>query len=407
MKPVVVAGDGWAALASVAFLARTGVEVRWIAGSGSRILSPLPTYEANAIHGWKNLAEGLGIDCGEPESGSFLREFKNRAFREPAWVSESEPETAREEMRGSLWGLESNFVNLDEARFEVTAAELEEQIRAALMSAGYPNLRRIEGVPLLNVRAEGGKICAVTLVSGEEIETDRVIFAERWSTIPTVGGIPKGLAFTRKREAMGILQATFTHPTGEALVEAARKAAEIAAKEAAIAAVRNFGRGPGKPVEGPPTLEGLDTTAGEGLKEGFFGMLNRETGDEFERHAWGYFASSGERSFWTLGLTAEEVEDNHEISKRLRKLKHVFERMFARPIRDEQLRFEESMIFSEGDAPTEAQIISHLAGLQFLTDGYGPSAAMRQVLNLFGMPLGASDADSQAKGADLESPAHP
>jgi hypothetical protein len=349
-KPIVVAGDGWAALACAGFLAARGEEVRWIAGTGTRILPPLPSFEPEAAPIWKALAAAVGIDCGEAEEGSYLREFKNKAFREPPWAGDVE------ETRGALWGLEAQLVNPQEARFEWSSAELEEKIREALAAAAFPGLRRIEGIALQGVGAEGGKIKAVTLMSGEEIECERLIFADRWSTLPKLQGLPKGLPFTRNREAMGILQATFTH--------------EIEAE-------------------------------GEVPREGFLGALNRESGDQFDRHAWGYFSSNGQRSFWTLGLTSEEVEDNHEIGKRLRKLKSAFERMFAtqaRKIRDEQVRFEETMIFSTGEPLAEAVKLPQLSNIEFLTDGYGPSASMRQVRSL----LGIKNSDSQAKAADVE-----
>src|ERR1051325_11324260 len=86
-SPVVVAGDGWAALAAVGFLASSGMPVRWIVGSGTRLLSPLPSFEPGpGLKGWELLARAVGRDdVGEPAYGTYHREFRNKAFREPAW----------------------------------------------------------------------------------------------------------------------------------------------------------------------------------------------------------------------------------------------------------------------------------------------------------------------------------
>lgn len=86
-KKTVVVGDGWAALGAVGFLAQAGVQVYWIAGTGARVLAPLPTMEQGpGVLVWKELAAKLGVPCGEPETGSYLREFRNKAFREVSWT---------------------------------------------------------------------------------------------------------------------------------------------------------------------------------------------------------------------------------------------------------------------------------------------------------------------------------
>jgi hypothetical protein len=85
-KPVVVIGDGWSALAAVGTLLcsetnsevspEVSREVRWIAGSISRILSPLPSFETafgtTGMDGWRQLAQNLGIDLGEEYTGTKL-----------------------------------------------------------------------------------------------------------------------------------------------------------------------------------------------------------------------------------------------------------------------------------------------------------------------------------------------
>jgi hypothetical protein len=240
---------------------------------------------------------------------------------------------------------------LTESRFDLSAAEIETAIREQLVSAVYENLRRIEGNPVTGFRLDGSKVCAVVLSSGEEIECESVIYADRWSHLPKIQGLPKGLSFTRGHEAHGLLQATFTH----------------------AAAV------------------GVD------VREGFFAPMNREAGEEFERRLWGYFSSDGLKSYWTICLSAEEVEDNHEIAKKLRRMKTTLDKMFTGSswlpspeqgfmanIRDEQVRFDEAVIFADTKVPTKTIQVDGIENLSFVTDGYGPSRAFEQVERTLG-----------------------
>jgi hypothetical protein len=357
----IVIGNGWSALGAVGFLALKNEKVTWITGTGGRIRAPMPTLEAsNQCRGlelWSELARGLGIEVAQPESGSFLREFRNKAFREPAWTKAPSPEERKQVMDEMLWAPERMLTSLFEARLgDLTLGELEEQIRARLSDGEFAGIKKIEGVPVQGFRVDGGRACAVVLSSGEEIEGARIIYADRWSLLPALQGLPKGLAFTRRRDPVGVLQASFTH----------------------------------------------EFPVGIGLKEGFFGALHKEAGEEFERHVWGHFSSDGQRSFWTLCLSQEEVEDNHEIAKRLRRMKGALDKMFTGTawvpegktefmsnVRDEQVRFEEAMIFAGGDAPLEPISVSKIEGLHFLTDGYGPSSALHQVGLLPGLKPGS------------------
>ena len=356
-QPVVVIGDGWSALAAIGTLvcSDNSPEVLWIAGSICRILSPLPSYETGfgttGVEGWRQLAQNLGIELGEEHTGTFTREFKNKAFREPTWTKSSELEARQQERKETLWGPETNLAQLMEVRFDLSAAEIETAVRERLVSTQFTNLRRIEGNPVTGVKLDGSKVCAVVLSSGEEIECESVIYAERWSLLPKVQGLPKGLTFTRGHEAHGLLQATFTH----------------------AGAV------------------GID------VREGFFATMNREAGEEFERRLWGYFSSDGLKSYWTICLSADEVEDNHEIAKKLRRMKTTLDKMFTGSswlpnpeqgfmanIRDEQVRFDEAMIFADTKAPSEPIRIDGIENLSFITDGYGPTRAFEQVERTLG-----------------------
>lgn len=402
----IVIGDGWAALATVGFLVQGIREkslaegraaegrVVWIAGTGTRMQSALPGMETGpGVEVWARLARGFGIDPGEPRAGNYLREFRNKAFREPLWNKAPNPEARKETIDESLWSPERTLVPLWETRFAMTVNEIEAAIRALLLGdseEGAPwraLIRRVEGLPVSHLALEGGYVRSVRLASGEEIAGSRIYYADRWADLPGITGLPKNLAFIRRREPTSLLQATLTHAV---------------------------------PV-------------GSDVKEGFFNTLHKESGEEFERHLWGHFSSDGAQSYWTLGITHEEVEDNHQIAKKLRRLKSGLDKMFTgsawipegkadfmENVRSESVRFQESVLYAEGEPPTELVQLPEAEGLCFLTDGYGPSSALQQAGLALGLSFAGSDttvpegsglgsamqagSDSQAERVNLDGP---
>jgi hypothetical protein len=361
--PVLVAGDGWGALAAVGFLSGAGVPVRWIAGNSARIVSPLPTWECGpGARAWELLARAVGVAGGESQTGSFLREFRNKSFREPAWYKAPTPGDRRSVREEVLWAPEIQLAPLFESRPALTAGELEEAIRARLVPENFPGLERIEGAPIASLEVEPDGLRAAILASGRRLETRQLVYADRWSRAGAMQGLPLRLNLVAKRDPMGLLQATLTHAV---------------------------------PV-------------GAGLREGFFAVMNREAGDEHDRHLWGYFTEDGKRSLWTVCLAPEEVEDNHAIAKRLRRMKSTLEKMFSGSswlppaaegtepsflanVASEQVRFEDFFIFSAGEPPREATRFPGAQGVWFVTDGYGPSAALAQLGFLLQEDLGTAD----------------
>lgn len=380
-KPVVIIGDGWAALGAVSLILSSKTSVYWITGTGARMMSPLPTLEVGqGLRGsevWKEIFTRMGIETGELQSGSFLREFRNKSFREPVWTKSLTAEERAQVVREELWMSEVSLVPLLEGRFSLTLNDLETQLREKLISESalkeFPQLKRITEIPVTGFRIVEGNVQAVILGSGEEIETNHVIYADRWSSIAELQGLPKGLPFLRKREPMSVLQTVFTH-------------------------------------EGP---------IGVGILEGFYGPLQKEAGDDTEKHVWGHFSSDGLRSFWTLCVTGEEVEDNHAIAKKLRRMKNALEKIFVgeswRPVGkaensefmatvcEEQVRFEESVLFTSGDILQEPIHLPKVRGLVFMTDGYGPSSALHQVGHEFGL-FAERKTDPQTESMDLSNP---
>jgi hypothetical protein len=383
-KNHIVIGEGWAALATVGFLVQAQKPVVWIAHTRARAFCGLPSLERGpGVELWQRLAKGFGIELGAWSEGSFLREFRNKAFREPAWTKAPTPEARAEVLAESLWAPERTLVPLWESRFESSPNEIEEKIRALLTGDSEEGIqwreliRRIDEVPVGAFKTEGDRVTAVVLGSGEEIACEDVFYADRWDALPRIQGLPKNLPFIRGREPASLLQAVFGH----------------------------------------------ETAVVQGLNEGFFGALHKESGEEFERHVWGHFSSDGMRSYWTLCLTGDEVEDNHQIAKKLRRMKTALDKMFTgsswlpegRPefmtnVVGEAVRFHEAVIFAGGEPVNEPVLLPSLQGACFLTDAYGLSCALRQVASALALseavversPDAFEDAASEAVRTDAE-----
>lgn len=298
---------------------------------------------------WAALLRTLGIDAGDLQKGAFLREFRNKAFRPPEWERAPTPQARLAARDERLWAPERTIAPLFEARFTQSLGEVETLARERLMTAAERGrgLRRIEGIPISSIQVTGrGTLESIRLGNNEVIRCDKLFYADRWGAISRIEGFPRALSFVRGREPVGVLQAIFIH----------------------------------------------EVPMAQGLQEGFFADLNRDSGEEIERHVWGYFSSDGTRSYWTVCFSPEEAEDNSAIARKLRKLKGALAKIFpttpwlpeGKPdfisnVRSEQVRFEESVLYSKGEAPREPVGIETIAGVRFLTDGYGPSPALEQV----------------------------
>jgi hypothetical protein len=370
----VVIGDGWAAISAIRFLKSAGGSVVWVQGSGARLLPPLPSLaHGPGVSAWRRLAEISGIELGQERSGCFLREFRNKAFREPLWTKTPTLPDRQDVLNESLWAPERTFTGAFETRFDLAVSEIEAEVRASLV-----DVERIEGLPVTGFKTENKSVTAVVLGSGREIPCSHVIYADSWSLLPGMEGMPKALPFVRRREAMGVLQTEFQHET---------------------------------PV------------GAEGIEEAFFCEIHRESKEESERHVFGYFLDSGTRSQWSLCVSADEAQDNHEIGKRLRRMKSALEKMFSGPgwitnteaaaeestgpkkprdflsnIRSERFRFVPEAAYASGATVLAPEKVPSLQNASFLTDGYGPAPALAQVAALLFEP---SELQAETEGVNV------
>ncbi|HTL12875.1 MAG TPA: hypothetical protein VL588_10330, partial [Bdellovibrionota bacterium] len=183
-QPVVVVGNGWAALASAAFAAKVGHPVTWIQGTGRGLIAPLPalglpptsaTKKEGALTAAREtlarLSNDWDLSAGEGQEAIFLREFRNKSFREPRWAKEDAK--AASQARAELWGAERFLACAHEVRFDRDLLDLDDALRAVLPAAG---VRVIEGVPLAAFKGT-----EAVLASGDAIPVWRLIYAGAWN----------------------------------------------------------------------------------------------------------------------------------------------------------------------------------------------------------------------------------
>jgi hypothetical protein len=346
----VIIGEGWAALASlVAALEKRdeGDSLFWVPGSGGRVLSTTPSVEGEAAAAaLEHMAVVLGVDLGERVAGvSFLREFRNKSFREPVWNKGADATAQRERRTAELWKAENALMPVSEIRWSRSLVEIEEEFRAKLMA--HPAIQRREGVPIEGFEMVDGRAVAVLFGSGEKLEADEFVYADRWSRLPGLSGLPKPLSWNRSREPMGVLQVVFTHQ------ESIRPE----------------------------------------VNEAFFTTMNRDSGETEDRHVVGHFYREGRESVWSTVISPEEGEDNHAIAKKLRRIKQALDKMFSqtewsaaafeKTIKNEHVRYEEAIVSGHGHAPVKPHHAGkgnrHDQSLLFVTDSYGTASALEQV----------------------------
>jgi hypothetical protein len=82
------------------------------------MLPPLASFEwGPGVPIWQELARQLRVEIGEHRHGTFVREFRNKAFREPMWAKAPSPEQRLEVRDEVLWGPERKLVGAIDSRF--------------------------------------------------------------------------------------------------------------------------------------------------------------------------------------------------------------------------------------------------------------------------------------------------
>lgn len=349
--PVAVLGKGFAALNTVAALVRDGQSVVWIGGLSSRFLQPLPSLErGRATEVLQSLCREFEVETGDLIQGSHLREFRNKVFRQPLWENAPDRDSKEEVRAESLWGGERLFAPLFESRFEVDLYEIDEKLRSILIE--HPQVKVWDGVPVTAVEnvQEG---VALRFASGEEKTFSKVWMACSLQELREIQGLSpltvdgkktSWSEFFRDFQPVGAVQLIFTHRI---------------------------------PVQ-PDSMEG------------FFTALTKDAGETEERHVLGYLSYSGQKSIWTVFLGAEESEDNHQIAKKIRRVKQALNKMFTGSewlpegctefvdtLQNEAVTFSEAVGIQAGIALSDIE--TDVSNVFLLVDALGPSQNLERL----------------------------
>ncbi len=381
--PVILFGEGSASIFLLQELLKRNEKILWIAGSGARLLPVMPSVKsplalATLIEGRSALQVDPGSDPSI-EQGICHRVFRNKAFKLPVWKRFSDPMAREEAFLKETWAPEQSWVACHElAMKDLHPARIEEGLRESLESD--PRITRIGHAPVveLEIFERGGKI---QLANGLISEFKQLYFCDDLASLKS---IPKLLTVFKHQlgalksgDRMSALQVVFHHST---------------------------------PLK-------------QEIRSGLVVPLNRDAGETFDRNVLGGFISP-DRSVWTVFLQPSECEDNHEIMKKLRKLKQALNRAFDSPeflpegkkefmatVDREQVRFESGSLLAGGtirENTTNPDFI-------LLNDALGFSETLERIARHFqyeAVDLEAySDTalESEVSGLDLtgiELPAH-
>jgi len=353
---VAIIGDGLSAVACAAFLARRRVDLIWIQGTGSRMVYPISSISRGDAFTFLNrLASEFELDVGEETQGLFIREARNKAFRNPPWAETFDPDLRQSTIDESVTSGESRLIPLFESRFEdLEIREIEDALRARVLE--MPWVKRLEGIPLLKVTGDQ----SYELVLGnsaDPVKVDALVYCDRLLGIKAIEGMP------------GLISGTHLHEIG-------RKT---------------------KPCSVLQYLLKHRSPIASDMKESFCVPLQRESDEKEQKNIWGSFSKNGMESVWTLFLDADETEDNHVIVKRLRRMRQALNKAFSAEfisssenhqaptgeprsvdftalIQQEQVRFEENFITTRGEVLSISQ-----SRLAVLTDAFGAGAALQAV----------------------------
>ena len=331
-----VLGDGWAALATVAQLVQKGKKVAWIAGSGGRAFAPLPLFHASSrssLNYWKSLCESFDVEAGEVQEGFFVREYKKSSFHSPEKLFADE-----QKWKEQYWEVERFFLPREHIRLSKDLFSQETALRNKLVE--HESVMRREGVPVNKMIPPTDETNGfqLELASGETLHVSRLVHADRWKSFRSIEGL-EGVKRENPRissEGIGILQVYLSHPS---------------------------------------CLE-------PGMNEVFCLLPNKDPNEKKRRYILGYFSEEGNQSVWSLLISPEEAENNHELAKRIRKVKQTLSRAFEGfSIHKETVRFREEALFeTEDEVPNLPFVWNHIL---FLGDGLGMNHALDQVQKVF------------------------
>lgn len=351
--PVLVFGEGSASVYLIAQLIKHGESIVWVKDSGSQVWPVMPYVKSE-------LALGALIDSHQAltsevfaspiEKGTAHRVFRNKGFKMPGWKRSSNLEAQQQAFEEMVWAPEQAYLGVTELRVAgLSTFKIEQELRAALEI--HPSVKKVEMAPVVEfeVYENGGK---VQFTNGVITEFKQVYYCgplAELKAIPKLSTVLKHqVSKAKTSSAVSVLQVMFQHSE--------------------------------------PLLQTIEA--------GLVIPMNRDSGETFDRDALGYFVDPT-HSIWTVFLQADEIEENHEIMKKLRKLKQSLNKAFDSPdflpngkkdfmatVEKEQVRFEAGFLVIEGEyKPSSAN-----ADYVLLNDSFGLTYALEQIANRFDIP---------------------
>lgn len=351
--PILVFGEGSASVFLITQLLKRNQKVVWVQDSGSQIWPVMP-------HVKSELALGAMLDsyqlvsnevfANPIEKGIAHRVFRNKGFKLPVWKRTTNAAAQQSAFEEMVWTPEQTAIGVTELRIaDLSTMKIEEALREAIDAS--PLLQKVEIAPVIDLELlnPGGKI---HFSNGSVIEFQQLFYCGPLSDLkanPKLSNVLKyQVAKAKVGTAVSALQVVFHHSE--------------------------------------PLLQSLET--------GLVIPMNRDSGETFDRDVLGYFVEPN-RSVWTVFLQADEVEENHEIMKKLRKLKQSLNKAFDGPdflplgkkdfmatVDKEQVRFEPGFVVIEGEFKQTATNADFI----LLNDSFGLSFALEQIANRFDIP---------------------
>lgn len=360
--PVLVFGDGSASVFLIAQLIKNEESIIWVKDSGSQVWPVMPHVKSELalsclMNGYQALNPDVSVS--RVETGVTHRVFRNKGFKPPVWKRYSDLDQQQKGLEESVWNPEQAYLGIQEYRSaELNPVKIEQELR--LMMDSHPHVQKVEMAPVVEFEVfdQGGKL---QFSNGKKVEFKQLYYCGPLSelkSIPKLSTVMKAQVSKAKvSSSVSALQVVFHHSK---------------------ALKQNFANGLMIP-------------------------MNRDSGEKFDRDVLGYFAEPN-RSIWTVFLEADEIEENHEIMKKLRKMKQALNKAFDSPeflpenckdflstIEKEQVRFEPGYLVTEGEFKTSAANADYV----LLNDSFGLTHALEQIATRFDLQKIEFNLDSE------------
>jgi hypothetical protein len=349
--PIVVFGEGSAAVFLIAQLVKRNETVVWAIGSGSKLLPVMPYVKSElalgALLDSQKLVSAGAVFAQPVEKGTFHRVFRNKAFKMPSWKRTANLESQKQAFEDLVWAPEQTYLGLQEFRMAgINPAAIELELRSALENDAH--VKKVANAPVieLEVFEHGGKI---QFANGFITEFKQFYFCD---SLTELKALPK-------------LAPVFKHQLGNAKMGNRMSALQVVFHHSV------------------PLRQEVQT--------GIVVPMNRDSGETFDRDVMGYFIDST-KSVWTVFMQMEEIEENHEIMKKLRRMKQSLNKAFDSPeflpdgckefmatVEREQFRFEEGCLLIDGHFKKSEMNDDFV----LLTDSFGFTAALERIAGRF------------------------